>query len=66
MGWIQESLERYPAWVREAFYSNPDHVSELLARNPQRINEEVRKRSSQGDLFADGFTTTSTNSDVHP
>ena len=58
-GWIRESLERYPAWVREAFHSNPDHVSELLARNAQRINEEVRRRSAQGDLFADSFTATS-------
>lgn len=66
LGWIRESLERYPLWVREAFLSNPDHVSELLARNPQRINEEVRRRSAQGDLFADSFTTTSTVTEVNP
>ena len=66
LGWIQESLDRYPTWVREAFYSNPDHMSALLEKNPQYINEEVRKRSAQGDLFAEGLTTTSTPSEVHP
>jgi len=51
-GWLQETLARYPPWVRETVVNHPKWVEARLARNPQWINQEVRRISTEGDLFA--------------
>lgn len=50
--WLFATLERYPDWVREAVVKQPEWVEERLIRNPQWINEQIKRVSSQGDLFA--------------
>jgi hypothetical protein len=50
--WLRSTLTRYPRWVREAIANNPAWVEARLARNPQWINEEIKRISSEGDLFA--------------
>lgn len=51
-GWLFATLKRYPDWVREAVAKRPEWVEERLIRNPQWINEQVKRISTQGDLFA--------------
>ena len=51
-GWLQATLQRYPAWVREAVVNNPQWIEACLARNPQWINEQIKSRTVQADLFA--------------
>lgn len=50
--WLVATLERYPDWVREAVVKRPEWIEERLIRNPQWINEQIRRISTQGDLFA--------------
>jgi len=50
--WLLATLERYPDWVREAVAKRPEWVEERLIRNPQWINEQIKRISTQGDLFA--------------
>lgn len=50
--WLLATLERYPDWVREAVIERPEWVEERLIRNPQWINEQIKRISTQGDLFA--------------
>jgi hypothetical protein len=50
--WLGQTLQRYPAWVREAVASNPAWNEANLAKNPQWINEQIKRMSTDGDLFA--------------
>lgn len=50
--WLVAALERYPSWIREAVVKRPEWIEERLIRNPQWINEQIRRISTQGDLFA--------------
>jgi hypothetical protein len=50
--WLFATLERYPDWVRDAVVKRPEWVEERLIRNPQWINEQIKRLSTQGDLFA--------------
>lgn len=50
--WLVATLERYPSWVRVAVVERPEWIEERLIRNPQWINEQIRRVSTQGDLFA--------------
>jgi hypothetical protein len=50
--WLGETLQRYPEWVREAIAINPAWIEARLAKNPQWINEQLKRMSTEGDLFA--------------
>ena len=50
--WLGETLQRYPDWVREAIAINPAWIEARLAKNPQWINEQLKRMSTEGDLFA--------------
>jgi hypothetical protein len=50
--WLGQTLLRYPAWVREAIACNPRWIEANLAKNPQWINEQIKRTSTDGDLFA--------------
>jgi len=50
--WLGETVQRYPRWVRESIASNPAWVEARLAKNPQWINEQLKRMSTDGDLFA--------------
>jgi hypothetical protein len=50
--WLVETMRRYPDWVREAIAANPAWVEVHLAKNPQWINEQLKRMSTDGDLFA--------------
>ncbi len=50
--WLSETLARYPDWVREAIAVNPAWIEARLAKNPQWINEQLKRMSTEGDLFA--------------
>ncbi len=50
--WLGQTLQRYPAWVREAIAGNPGWIEANLAKNPQWINEQIKRTSTDGDLFA--------------
>lgn len=50
--WLGETLARYPDWVREAVAINPAWIEARLAKNPQWINEQLKRMSTEGDLFA--------------
>ncbi len=50
--WLGETLARYPDWVREAIAINPAWIEARLAKNPQWINEQLKRMSTEGDLFA--------------
>lgn len=51
-GWLDATIARYPKWVRDSVRANPGWIESHLAKNPQWINEQIRIRSTQGDLFA--------------
>jgi len=50
--WLGQTLQRYPGWVREAIAGNPGWIEANLAKNPQWINEQIKRTSTDGDLFA--------------
>ncbi|MDO9073823.1 MAG: hypothetical protein Q7U73_11195 [Rubrivivax sp.] len=50
--WFGQTLRRYPDWVREAVAINPAWIEARLAKNPQWINEQLKRMSTEGDLFA--------------
>ncbi len=50
--WLGQTLQRYPDWVREAIAINPAWIEARLAKNPQWINEQLKRMSTEGDLFA--------------
>jgi len=50
--WLGQTLQRYPDWVREAIAINPEWIEARLAKNPQWINEQLKRMSTEGDLFA--------------
>ncbi len=50
--WLSQTLQRYPDWVREAIAVNPAWIEARLAKNPQWINEQLKRMSTEGDLFA--------------
>jgi len=50
--WLGETVRRYPGWVRESIASNPGWIEARLAKNPQWINEQLKRMSTDGDLFA--------------
>ena len=49
---LGQTLQRYPDWVREAIAINPAWIEARLAKNPQWINEQLKRMSTEGDLFA--------------
>lgn len=50
--WLGQTLQRYPDWVREAIAVNPAWIEARLAKNPQWINEQLKRMSTEGDLFS--------------
>jgi hypothetical protein len=64
--WLTETLAHYPPWVAQALAVNPVWFEAELARNPQWINEQVKRISTQRDLFGEPRPWPSSADEVMP